>query len=372
MQTVLAKQQMLDVLSRIQGLTSRKTSLAITENVLIQASGNEITITATDLETGFRGRYPAENEAEGSIAINARKFYDIVKTFPMDRIHIEELENRWIAITSDTVQYHLVTMDPEDFPEIPETEGTGYIEIKAGSLKDMIEKTVAITTAGDEKRAHLIGVNFEIIPDESQHSLRMVSTDIKRLAKADYPCEGGSEFNQGENVIIPKKGLNEVNKFLDQEEIVELGVEQNHFVVRKDNEILIVNLLDGEFPAYADLLHIDTSYDIVFPREPLLMLLRRMTIVTSDEYKAVIFHFAENSLQVRAVNPNVGESTESIRIDYDREPLEIAFNPRYFIDAINFIESEKVILNIVDGDHPCIARGAESGNYLNIIMPMKI
>jgi DNA polymerase-3 subunit beta len=236
----------------------------------------------------------------------------------------------------------------------------------------MIEKTVAISTAGDEKRAHLIGVNFEIVDDGGQGIVRMVSTDIKRLAKADYASEKAPEAGARGVVIIPKKGLNEVNKFLGQEEAVQIGVKKNHFIVRKENEVIIINLLDGEFPAYEELLKVDDSYDVVFPREPLLMMLKRMAIVTSDEYKAVIFNYTENRLQVRAVNPNVGESKESIDISYDREPQEIAFNPRYFIEAINFIEDEKVVLNLIDGGHPCKVRGAEDQNYLNIIMPMKI
>lgn len=375
MKTVFAKAELLNVLSKVQGLTSRKTSLAITENVLIQALGNEVLITATDLETGFKGRYPAEIESEGSVAINARKLFDIVKMFPADRIHMEEMENRWIAITSDTVQYHLVAMEPEDFPEIPEADDVNFFEIDASALKDMIEKSIAIGTAGDEKRAHLIGVNFEKASDEELTCVRMVSTDIKRLAKVDYNYGTDTDYTLpelDEPVIIPKKGLNEVNKFLGQEGVVEVGVKSNHFIVRKDREVIIINLLDGDFPAYAGLLTIDSTNDVTFSRESLLMMLRRMTIVTSEEYKAVIFNYANNGLEVRAVNPNVGESKETMTIDFDREPLEIAFNPRYFIEALNFIETENVLLNIVDNEHPCIVRGTDTQNYLNIIMPMKI
>src|SRR6056297_1792593 len=372
MKTIFTKSELLDVLSKVQGLTNRKTSLAITENVLIQALGNEVLITATDLETGFKGRYPADIESEGSVAINARKLFDIVKMFPDDRIHMEELENCWISITSDIVQYQLVGMDSEEFPEIPEADDVRFFEMEASALKSMIEKSTAIATSGDEKRAHLTGVNFEKISDDAQNVVRMVSTDIKRLSKVDYPCDSETEPALDETVIIPKKGLNEVNKFLGQDGRVQVGVKSNHFIVRKDNEIIIINLLDGDFPAYKTLLNIDTAYDVAFPREPLLMMLKRMTIVTSDEYKAVIFNYANNSLQVRAVNPNIGESKETMSIDYDREPLEIAFNPRYFIEALNFIETEKVLINITDTEHPCIVRGADTQNYLNIIMPMKI
>jgi len=372
MKTIFTKSELLDVLSKVQGLTNRKTSLAITENVLIQTTEGGVTITATDLETGFEGIYPATVATEGIVAINSRKLYDIVKMFPADQINIEELENRWVAITSEAVEYHLVTMTPDDFPDIPRADEIDFFEMETAALKDMIEKSVAISVAGDEKRAHMIGVNFETVSEADNDYIRMVSTDIKRLTKVDYVCDSKTKPAANENVIIPKKGLNEVNRFLAQDGTVEVGVQSNHFFVRKDNETLVINLLDGEFPPYRDLLNIQTAYDVLFPREPLLMMLKRMSIVTSEEYKAVIFNYENNALQVRAVNPNVGESKEKIAIDYDREPLEVAFNPRYFIDALNFIESENVLLNIVDGEHPCIVRGENTSSYFNIIMPMKI
>ncbi len=368
----LPKSELIDILSKVQGLTGRKTSLAVTENILIQTTNSDVKITATDLETGFEGIYSAVVASEGIVAINSRKLYDIVKMFPADQIHIEELENQWVTITSDTVEYNLVTMTPDDFPDIPQADGVEFFEMDAGALKEMIEKSIAISVSGDEKRAHMIGVNFEKISEGKNHCVRMVSTDIKRLTKVDYLCDSKTKLTTGDTVIVPKKGLTEVNKFLSQEGTVEVGVQSNHFIVRKANETVIINLLDGEFPAYNDLLNIQTEYDVLFPREPLLMMLRRMMIVTSEEYKAVIFNYENNALQVRAVNPNVGESKEKMTIDFDREPLEVAFNPRYFIDALNFIESENVLLNIVDGEHPCIVRGEDTVNYLNIIMPMKI
>lgn len=372
MKTILPKSALLDTVSKVQGLTGRKTSLAITENVLIQTINSDVKITATDLETGFEGTYAASVESEGTVAINARKLYDIVKMFPADQIHIEELENQWISITSDTVEYHLVAMTPDDFPDIPQADEVEFFEMDAGALKEMIEKSIAISVAGDEKRAHMIGVNFEKLVADNHNYVRMVSTDIKRLTKVDYICGSEANLTTGETVIIPKKGLAEVNKFLSQDGTVEVGIQSNHFIVRKANETVIINLLDGEFPAYQDLLNIQPEYDIRFPRDPLLMMLKRMTIVTSDEYKAVIFNYENNALQVRAVNPNIGKSKEKMSIDYERDPLEIAFNPRYFIDALNFIESETVLLNVVDGEHPCIVRGENTENYLNIIMPMKV
>ncbi len=372
MKLTIQKNEITDVLSRIQGIVGRKTSLAITENVLIKASEDEIILSVTDLETGFEGNYPAVVEAPGVIAVNARKFYDIVKMFPTDYINIEELDNRWIEISSENVEYHLVGMNPDDFPDIPKVEDINFFTINSEFFKKMIEKSIIISVAGDEKREHMIGVNLERISENKEQIIRMVSTDIKRLSMVDYLCDDTSNFNKGDNIIIPKKGLAEVHKFLETEGSVDLGVKANHFIVKKDNETIIINLLEGEFPQYHDLLTIDDSFDVVFDKNLLLMMLKRMAIITSEEYRGVVFHLENNELTIRATNPNIGESKEKINILFEREVVEAAFNPRYFIEALNYIETEKVFLNIKNGESPCIVRSGKDAVYLNIIMPMKI
>lgn len=372
MKIIINKNEITEVLSRLQGLAGRKTSLAITENVLIKTGEDSVILSATDLETGFEGVYPAEVESPGVVAVNARKLNDIVKMFPTDHIKIDELENRWIEISSDTVDYHLVGMIPDDFPDIPKIEDIQFFKINSEFFKKMIEKSIVINVAGDEKREHMIGVSFERISTKKEKIIRMVSTDIKRLSKVDYVCEKKSGFKKGDNIIVPKKGLSEVYKFLELEGNVEIGIKTNHFIVKKENETIIINLLEGEFPEYEDLLKIEDSYDVEFDKDLLLMMLKRMDIVTSDEYRGVIFSFNNNELLIRAANPNIGESKEKIKINFDREPFEVAFNPKYFIDALNFIESDKARLNIIDGEHPCVVHGEAESTHLNIIMPMKI
>ena len=372
MKFTIQKNEISDVMSRIQGIVGRKTSLAITENVLIKASEDNIILSATDLETGFEGSYAAVVEAPGVVAVNARKFHDIVKMFPTDYINMEELDNQWIEISSENVEYHLVGMNPDDFPDIPKVEDVAFFTINSESFKKMIEKAIVISVAGDEKREHMIGVSLERISENKEQIIRMVSTDIKRLSMVDYLCDQKSNFVQGDNIIVPKKGLAEVNKFLETEGDVDLGVKDNHFIVKNNNETIIINLLEGEFPQYHDLLKIDDSYDVEFDRDLFLMMLKRMAIITSDEYRGVIFHLENNELMIRATNPNVGESKEKIEIFFEREIVEAAFNPKYFIEALNYIETEKVLLNIKDNESPCIVRGGKDAVYLNIIMPMKI
>ncbi len=372
MRITLKKTDMSEVLSRIQGLTGKKTSLAITENVLIKTVEDGITMSATDLETGFEGFYPAEIHDPGEIAVNARKFTEIVKNFPTEAINIQEMENRWIEIASETVEYHIVGMDPEDFPHIPKVDNVPLTVVHSAALRKMVEKSVAVAVSGDEKRAHMIGALLAFADNGDEKHIRLISTDLKRLSMVDYLCEPEVDFTDKADVIIPKKGLSEVYKFLENEGNVEIGVKDNHFIVKKENEYAIINLLDGQFPPYEDILKTEQEFNIVFDRSRLAMMLKRMAILTSDDYRGVIFHLNNDEFTIRTVNAVLGESKETMNIAYDGEPKEIAFNPRYFLEAINFISQDKVVLNIRDDKHPCIVKGEDDANYINGIMPMKL
>ena len=373
MKCTVNKNDIIDILSRVQGLTGRRSNLTITENILIRATDTGISLIATDLETGFEGAYPATIEKGGTIAINARKFYEIVREFPSDEIRLNEVENRWIEISNQTVQYHIMGMNPEDFPDSPQFDTFDGIAIDSAALKKMIEKTVMIGGASDDKRAHINGIYFEnVAADPGASSIRMVSTDGSRLSTVDHTCETQIDLKTGEGLIIPKKGLNEVNKFLDVEGSVNIGFKDNHFVVKKDAETIIIRLLDGEFPKYKDIIAKKEGHAVVLPKQPFTMMLKRMSILTSENYKGAIFKFDQNQLEITATNPDIGESKENMSIDYAGEAIEVAFNPKFFIETLNVIDDETVVINLIDEEKPCLLAAEKDERFLSVIMPMRI
>ena len=372
MKATINKNDILPVLAKIQGLAGRKTNLAITTNVLIQTSESGISISATDLETGFEGFYPAQIEAQGVIAINARKLFEIVRDFPSEDIYFNEVENHWIEIGNQNVEYHIVGLNPDDFPEIPKIEDVEFFEIDSTSLHKMIEKTVIISGASDDNRAHIIGIFAERIQQDDQKIFRMVSTDGSRLSKADFVFDKDFNLPAGDNVLIPKKGLVEVAKFLDSEGPVNIGIKDNNFIVKKEKETLIIRLLEGDFPAYGDIVVKKDGNDILLDRQLFLMMLKRMSILSSDEYKGVIFHFSQDKLVINSTNPDIGESKEDMELGYKGDPMEVMYNPKFFIDTLGVIDEEKVVLNIVDDQRPCKIEGENDKSYLSVIMPMRI
>lgn len=369
----IKKNEILHVLSKVQGLASRKSNLNITTSVLIHSDESGIKLFATDLETGFNGVYSAEVFEEGKIAINAKKLYEIIRDFPSEDILINELENHWIEISNQTVEYRIVGMNPEDFPLFPQIENIPFFNIDSEALKKMIEKTIIITAPGDEKRIHILGVYFEIINNSEERMIRLVSTDGNRLAKADIGYSESKELPEEKGYIIPKKGLAELNKFIDSEQTVKIGFKNNHFILKKERETSIIRLLEGEFPKYREILAIKGQGNIVkMNKEQFLWMLKRMSILSSEDYKGVIFNFYKDRLLINSTNPEIGESKEEMLIDFNGEKIEVVFNPKYFIDSLNCIEDESVELNIISEESPCFIEGEEDKNYLCVIMPMRV
>jgi len=372
MKFTIKKEDVLTVLSKVQGLTGRKSNLAITENVLLTTVENGITLIATDLETGMEGSYPANIESTGAIAVNARKLYEIIRDFPEDDICINEVENRWIEIGDDNVQYHLVGMNPEDFPENPHVETVEFFDVDAAFLKKMIEKSVMISAAVEEKRAHINGALLERVSSDEVDGIRMVSTDGSRLSKIDYALGEDQEAVNFEKVLVPKKGLAEVAKFLSGEGVVRIGIQNNYFIVRRNTETIIIRLLEGQFPQYGDIIRKKDASVIALDRMRFLMMLKRMSILASEHYRGTVFAFGDNRLTVRATNPELGESKEYLSIAYEGAAIKPSFNPRFFIEVLNVIEDDQILLYIDDEEKPCVVEGQNDKRYVCVIMPMRI
>ena len=373
MKFTINKNDFQNVLSKVQGLTGRKSNLAITTSVLIQSDQDGVKVAATDLETGFEGFYQAQVEEEGKIALNSKKLFEIVRDFPDENILINEVDNHWIKIGNKKVEYHIVGMDSDEFPPFPKIENVPFFQMDAVALKKMIEKTVIITGASDEKRAHISGLFFEIINNENEKIVRIVSTDGNRLSTADCLMDDTMNLPEEGGFIIPKKGMVELNRFLDAQEQIQAGFKDNHFVVKGDGETIVIRLLEGMFPKYRDIIESKGQGHIIqFEKQKLLMMLKRMSILSSEDYKGVIFKFSENSLLINSTNPDIGESKEDMEIDYKGSPIEVAFNPRYFIESLNCIENDTVEINMINEEKPCYIEGNENKNYLSVIMPMRI
>ncbi len=366
------KKEIVDVLSKIQGLTGRKTNLTITSDILIKAMGSSITITANDLETVFFGSFEAEVETEGVLSINSKKFFEIIREYPETQILVNEVENRWVEIGKGDSVYHIVSSDYENFPETPVIENIDFIEIGSKDLKKMVDVSSIVNFSGEEKRIYVLGSLIEKIEKEDGEKLRIVSTDSRRLNCFDASFKGNLEL-PNESIIIPKKGLSELSKFIDStKETIQVGIKENHFIFKTENESIMIKLLEGEYPDYKPVVNYKDMVPVEMDRTMFSTLMKRVSILTSDDYKSVVLNFKENELVVTITNPEIGESTEKIMISYTDEEIKSAFNPKYFMDALGVFDDSTVVLNIKDSKSPCIIKGFNDDNLICVIMAMHI
>jgi DNA polymerase III subunit beta len=366
------KKEILDVLSKIQGLTGRKTNLTITSDILIKAMGSQITITANDLETVFFGTYEAQVETEGILSINSKKFFEIIREYPENKILVNEIENRWVEIGEGDSIYHIVSSDYENFPETPFIENIEFIEINSKDLKKMVDVASIVSYSGEEKRIYVLGSLIEKISIDDRETIRIVSTDSRRLHCYDAEFKGDLNLPD-ESVIIPKKGLSELSKFIDtSKEAIKVSIKDNYFIFQNKNESIMIKLLEGEYPDYKPVINTQEMVPIEMDRTMFSTLMKRVSILTSDDYKSVILNFKEDELVVTITNPEIGESKERMMISYAEEEIKSAFNPRYFMDALNIFQDNIVVINVKDNKSPCIIKGLDDDKLICVIMAMHI
>lgn len=365
------KEELLKGLSQTQSIAERRSSMPILSNVLLEVLDGHLAITATDLEVSFKGTYEADVTEEGRLTVPARKFYEIVRILSDEELSLKESENHSLTITGSRSTYQLNGLSPEDFPPMPEYGDMGFLEVDAGLLIDMIEKTI-YSIATEETRYNLAGVYVERADQDDKVFLRMVSTDGHRLSLIEKDIAALSSLEMEKGVIISRKGITEVRKLADESENLKLGFTTNSAVVKTDQALLIMRLLEGRFPDYNLVIPKKNDKIMNANRKEFLEMLRRVSVMSSDEYKGVKFTLSPKELNLIAINPDLGEARESLPVDYEGEPLEIGFNPRYFIEALSSLKSDLVAIAFQESDNPCIVKSEGDQGFLGVIMPMKI
>ncbi|AEH44875.1 DNA polymerase III, beta subunit [Thermodesulfatator indicus DSM 15286] len=369
MKLIVEKESLLKVLSKVQGIADRKSSMAILSTILFKVLDSGIEISATDLELGFKSYVEAEVETPGALAVPARKFYEIVKDFPQERLILEE-EGHYLNITSpgdDDVFFRLACLPAEDFPALPVTEEAGLIEIAGDLLAEMITKTI-FCVATEETRFILSGIYME--QPEGEDVLRLVATDGHRLAMIDRQIENISSLNLNPGIIVPKKAAQEIKKLAQDIPILQFGLKDNHLIIAAPNMVLTARLIDGQYPDYRAVIPDVQENPVILPRQKLLEALKRTSIISAERYRPVAFHLNPGYLTLVAQHPDLGEAREKIPINYEGEEVALNFNAKYLIDALEAMNSEEVEFYLKDEDTPCIIKGPEDFGFLCLVMPM--
>jgi len=372
MKLVIEKNDLQRGLARLQSIVEKRNSMPILANVLLSASkdGDTLELAATDLEVGVRGVQTAKVSKEGQLTVSARKFYDIVRELPDEEIKLEATSNAYLEIHCGRARFSLAGTDAEEYPSLPEFAPERLGTLQSAVLAQMIERTMYAASV-DETRYNLNGVYFEVQADTGK--IRMVATDGHRLALVDRTA--GSEVEGlASGVIIPRKGLAELKRLVDEEDAdeVEIGFEGSSGLARRGSVTLVMRLIEGEFPNYSQVIPKTTGHQITLEAEPLVRALRRVALLSAERSRAVKMELSAGSLTVSSSNPDLGEASEELDVDYAGDTMSMGFNARYLLDALGSLGAKEIQLGLSDANSPVEMRPTDDADSLAVVMPMRL
>ncbi len=358
-------------ISKVQSIIEKRSNMPILSMILITADEKAVNISATDLEISMQQAIDANVIVSGIITISGRKLFEILKESKSQEIYIKEKENNWIFISDDKTQYNLACMPSEEYPVFVEPEDVSLVEMECAVLAEMISKTVYAVTL-EEAGYKLSGVYTEKIKRDDKELLRMVSTDGHRLSLVDKSIENLGNMNLEKGVMIPKKGLMELNKLASEGEKISLGFKENNCVAKNENSLIVIRLLESKFPDYREVISIELKNSVAIKRNNLLDGMKKMMILSSESSRGVQITLENNNMELVSINPDLGDVKDNLVIEYSGEKIELGFNSKYFVDALQAMESDTVNLGFSDNSSPCMIKGEDDEGFLGLIMPMRI
>jgi DNA polymerase III subunit beta len=371
MEITVSKFELLRELTATQGVVERKTTIPILSNYLFEASGDKLSLTATDLDLSLRTACSAKVKKEGACTIPARKLHDYVKLLPDADITIKLLENHWISIRCGRSNTKMVGMARSNFPSLPVFPTAGGVKIPAQVLRGMIAKT-GFAIASEESRYTLNGALMVLKPE----SITMVATDGHRLSHIERSGEKFEGVSGELKTLIPKKAMDELKSLLDSTdaETIDFAKDESTLYFRIGPRLLTSRQLTGQFPNYEAVLPKDNTKSVTLPSDELSAAISRVAQFADERSRAVRLRLEKGELKLSASSTETGESEDSIETSYNGETLTVGFNAQYILDFLKAVGAGDVKLELKDPQSAGQLRPADSEDYKYryIVMPMRI
>lgn len=363
-----------DELGKLQGVVSQRSTLAILSNALLEAKDGRLTLHATDLDTAISTSLDCEVLEEGSVTLQAKNLFDIVKSLEEETLELETEENYWANLESGSVSCRIVGTHPDDFPQILDTGAVDTFPIGTDVLLEMIDKTL-FSVSTDDARANLTGAFFKVT---DENTLLMVSTDGHRLSKVEVSPE---EFSPGsdappelrEGIIIPRKGLSELRRNIDPKGAeLSFGLVDNNVVFKHGPMSMSARLIEGTFPDFTQVLPEETDQKSFVSRDLFTQSLKFVSLFASPKTSNVRLQLSDEGLELYASDPDRGEGRKVIPADYEGQTVKAGYNYKYLLDVLNVLEDDTVSLEIIDTLSPTLLREPGDEKSLFVVMPMRL
>jgi DNA polymerase-3 subunit beta len=373
MELTLAKADLQKELQLCQGVVEKRSTIPILSNVLIRAENGRLQISATDLDVTILSSCAARITTPGGVTVEAKRFFDIVRSLPDADVHISLGENYQLMIESGTAKFRILGLAAEDYPTLPTVNVSDAYSISLSELKTMVSKVVFAITH-EETRFQLNGALLKVQPSK----MEMVATDGHRMALINFPQESTRSGKTTElTILIPRKALHEIQRLEAAEDgTVRFGTSDNHLFFEAGDRRLLARMIDVNFPNYMEVISRDNDRQVLVDRERLLATIRRVSLVANERTRAVRFDFAPGKLTVSSTNPELGDARETVPIDYAGNPFFVGLNAAYVTDFLGAIDTQQVALNLKDENSQCIGRPTAPEDlpyeYTYVVMPMRL
>lgn len=357
-----------DVLTPLQaviGVVERRQTMPILANVLLSARDNRLSITGTDLEVELVATSSVTVQQAGDITVPGRKLLDICRALPEKTNVVISTEGERLTVRAGRSRFVLASLPAAEFPVIEEINAQQTLSVSQSEVRKLIDKT-HFSMAQQDVRYYLNGMLLET----DGKLLRAVATDGHRLALCETELEAKAKTSQ--QVIVPRKGVLELQRILGASGTIELAVGTNHVRAQIGDIRFTSKLIDGRFPEYGRVIPSNPTKIVEADRDLLRQALQRTAILSNEKYRGVRLSVDSNLLTIQAHNPEQEEAEDQVEVNYKGDEVEIGFNVNYLLDALAAIEQEKVEIGLTDSNSSCLIRGPGTTGTKYVVMPMRL
>jgi DNA polymerase-3 subunit beta len=359
------REAILSPLQAVIGVVERRQTMPILANVLVTGRDGLLSFTATDLEVELVAQASVNLQQAGEITLPGRKLLDIIRALPEKVAVSISIEGERAIVKSGKSRFTLTTLPAADFPTVEDIRAQQTLQVDRATLRRLLDKT-HFSMAQQDVRYYLNGMLLEI----AGNVLRTVATDGHRLAYCETTLEPPASSQQ--QVIVPRKGVLELQRLLAGDGSMELALGTNHVRAQIGDIRFTSKLIDGRFPEYGRVIPNDPPKKVQADRELLRAALQRAAILSNEKYRGIRLALRTGSLVLQAHNPEQEEAEEELEVTYEGDEVEIGFNVNYLLDALAAVDGNEVALGLTDANNSCLvsAPGVLTTKY--VVMPMRL
>jgi DNA polymerase III subunit beta len=365
MKLTAEREKLLGPLQAVIGVVERRQTMPVLANVLLNVRDGRMSITATDLEVELVASTDVTVQQAGDITVPGRKLLDILRALPEKTTVSLLLEAEKLIVKGGRSRFSLSTLPASEFPLIEDINAQQTVQVARKELQRLLEKT-HFSMAQQDVRYYLNGMLLEI----DGANLRAVATDGHRLAVCEAPLAAKAKTSQ--QVIVPRKGVLELQRILDSEGTTDLAIGTNHVRAQIGDVRFTSKLIDGKFPEYSRVIPAAPPALIKADRDALRQALQRTAILSNEKYRGIRITVKKKVVTVQAHNPEQEEAEEEIEVNYDGGDLEVGFNVNYLLDALAAIDGAEVEIGLSDSNSSCLIRSPGTTSCRYVVMPMRL